>query len=53
MNKNTHLWLIRLYAVIIAIVYFGGFLEGAAMNLVIALALGLIVVQSFLVGSDK
>ena len=49
MKKNIHLWLIRIYALIIVIVFFGGLLEGGALNLVIALASALILIQSLFV----
>ena len=48
MNKKLHPWLIRLYALIILVVLFGQFLEGAAYTIVIGLASVAIIVQSFL-----
>jgi len=41
--------MIRIYSIIILIVLFGKFLEGAAFNIVIALAAIAIIVQSFLI----
>jgi len=49
MNKNFHFWLIRIYSIIILVVLFGKFLEGAAFNLLISLAAAAIIVQSFLI----
>ncbi len=55
MNKNTHLWIIRAYALIILVVLAGGFLEGVALNLIITLAAVLIIIWSFLLktGGDE
>jgi hypothetical protein len=49
MKKNFHVWLLRIYSLIILIVLFGKFLEGAAFNIVIALTAIAIIVQSFLI----
>ncbi len=52
MKKNIHVWLLRLYSIIILIVLFGKFLEGTAFNIIITLAAIAIIVQSFLIEKE-
>ena len=53
MIHNRQLWLLRTFALVILIVLFGKFLEGAAFNVVIAIAATAIIVWSFVFQSKK
>jgi hypothetical protein len=50
---NINLWLIRIYALVIIVVVFGNFLEGAAFKLVMTMAVLLIILQSFFIKRKK
>lgn len=50
---NINLWLIRIYALIIMVLVFGNFLEGAAFKLVMTMAVVLIILQSFFIKNKK
>ncbi len=52
-KQSTSLWLIRFYALGIAVVVLGDILEGGAYRFVIVMALVLILVQTFILAREK
>jgi hypothetical protein len=52
-KRTTSLWLIRIYAVIVALVVITDMLEGGAFKLIVTIAVALIIFQTYVLGRSN